>query len=106
MAPYLETQPGLFGYTAEGTSREAAEAQQAKGPTLRRRVWDAIGRFGTAGATPDDIAQFLDLDILTVRPRFTELWNMGCLTPTGRRRKTGRGGNANVMTCTSKEPDA
>src|SRR5688572_4047660 len=103
--PYLETTPGRFGYTAEGTSREAAEAQQVKGPTLRRKVYDAIGRFGPEGATPDDVANLLGLDILTVRPRFTELLNQACIEATGRRRKTGRGGEANVMIRTTKEPD-
>lgn len=50
---------------------------------LRRAVLDAWrcyeARFGNAGSTTREVARAAEIDILTFRPRSTELYQMGAL---------------------------
>jgi len=46
--------------------------------------------------TGDEIAAFLGVDVLTIRPRLTECLNLGQIETTGERRPTPRGRTADV----------
>ena len=60
---------------------------------MRVLMWFAVHVFGT----PDECSEGLQLDILRVRPRVTELTKDGLLLRTHfPRRSTGRGGTAGV----------
>jgi hypothetical protein len=91
-APY----PVTPGYKDRDTSRKAAEAIRPDVARLRAaclaelRLVCALG--GTA--TADQIASRLDLSVLSVRPRFTELLRDGLIEDTGERRKNASGRSA------------
>jgi predicted ArsR family transcriptional regulator len=46
--------------------------------------------------TGDEVAAFLGVDVLTIRPRLTECFNRGLIETTGERRPTPRGRTADV----------
>lgn len=86
MDPYPQS-PG-YKETA-GASQDAAEQVRPKAETVRARVLDML----QAGAevTADEAAFRLRLDVLTVRPRFTELFKQGLIEKTDERRRSSRG---------------
>jgi hypothetical protein len=48
---------------------------------LRYQVWQAFRNFGPG--TTRDVAKKSGIDLLTLRPRTTELYQLGCLTVAG-----------------------
>ena len=88
--------PGRYPYEAgfkrTDTSREAAEKVDAA--TLRGKVLATIGREGPL--TADEVAAKLRLSILSVRPRCTELRELGKLEDSGIRRANVSGRRAIV----------
>jgi predicted ArsR family transcriptional regulator len=93
MAPY----PSAPGFKDRDTSREAAEAIRPDAARLRAMCLRKLKDVGTA--TADEVAALLDLSVLSVRPRFTELLHAGEIRDTGERRKNGSGRSAKVW-CT------
>lgn len=85
--------PDRPGYKEPTTSREAAESMVKTAPRLRDLCRQAL-RQGPA--TADEIAGRLDMSILAVRPRITELYHAGLIAETGERRPNGSGRNAKV----------
>lgn len=89
----------LFTYATEqafkkrGTSSDAAAAAAGKASYWRARVLEAIRH---QPGTADEIAARLGADILSIRPRTTELLNQGLIETTGERRPTPRGRTADV----------
>lgn len=84
-----------------GTSSDAAEAAAPKASYWRERVLQTL----TGGAmTPDEIAAAVGADILTIRPRCSELLNAGMIEPTGARRPTPRGRSADVLQLVKANP--
>lgn len=79
-----------IGYRPADTSDRAAAEIAPKAPTLRERVRRALLAH-PAGLTADEIAAHLGEDILSIRPRVTELRNTGTAIDTGRRRENARG---------------
>ena len=83
--------PERAGFTDLDTSKAAADQIEAKGraETLRQRVlqWLEKGDF-----TADEIASLMGEDILSVRPRVTELFKQGEILDTGRRKENARSG--------------
>ena len=86
------TQPDLFtdrpygdhaGYQWPQTSIDAAKAVTPGIKEAQRRVLDVLK---SAALTPDEVAARLGWDRLYVRPRCTELFNMGEVVRTGERR--------------------
>lgn len=77
-----------------GTSSDAARAAEPRAHIWRKRVLDALL---VRPMTPDEIAAALGADILTVRPRCSELLKAGQIDITGERRPTPRGRNADVL---------
>ncbi len=81
---------GLDGYqNIEGGTSEAAIPKDTK--TIRAQVLAILEQYPTMGMTPDQCADRLGLDILTVRPRFTELKNQGKIEATGATRASKNG---------------
>ena len=85
--PYLRN--GRTGYRRVDTSLNAALAIQSPAENYRQAVLTELQSHGPM--TADEIAERLNLSILTVRPRLTELRAVGKLTDTGQRRKTPSG---------------
>ena len=65
--------PIAAGYKKQNTSKNAAKDINKKLPYLRTKVLQIIKNKGSYGATPEEVADLLNITILSVRPRFTEL---------------------------------
>ena len=89
-----ERYPIAPGYKVSGTSQESAQriAPQVKG--LRAKVLASLSNHGPA--TPDETAERLGLSILSIRPRFSELKEIGLIEETGKRRRNDSGHSAEV----------
>lgn len=74
------------------TSRRAADSMIDHARVIREQVLQMLTVF--PDATPDEAAQFLKLDKLAVRPRFSELALEGKIEDSGQRRKNASGRNA------------
>jgi hypothetical protein len=83
------------GFKAEGTSHDAARVIAPKAPTLRAKVKRLLSQRGAM--TPDETAEAMGEDILSVRPRFSELKRLGEIERTGERRKNESGVAAYVF---------
>lgn len=90
--PYPET-PGAYNVS---TSIQAAADMQPKASRLRSLCIDALSDRGDM--TPDETAAFLDIDKLSIRPRFSELNRTGEIVDTGERRENLSGKKAIVWT--------
>jgi predicted ArsR family transcriptional regulator len=86
--------PTMAGWKDNDTSREAAETIDAG--MLRVKVWACLHRHGSM--TADECAELLGMSILSIRPRFSELRNLGKIEDTGARRRNHSGKNAKVWT--------
>lgn len=84
--------PHSAGWKARETSRAAAEHCPA--PLLRAKVLSEFSRQGYM--TADECAASLGLSVLSVRPRVTELSNLGKLMDSGFRRPNASGRSAIV----------
>ena len=82
----LERYPDGPGYQGQDTSRQAAEEIADAVPKLQAR---ALGIVAAAldGVTADQVAAALEASVLSIRPRITELYRMGKITDSGRRRR-------------------
>lgn len=93
---HLLRYPTVAGSKENTTSREAAEAIEAEGRAahLREKVrqWFADGNVGTA----DECAEALNENILSIRPRVSELRLRGFLIETGERRPSSSGRSSHV----------
>jgi predicted ArsR family transcriptional regulator len=88
--------PLFAGYKENTTSREAANAIEASGKakTLREKVevFFATGRSATA----DEVAEIFGERPLSVRPRISELYQLGKIERTGERRASSEGKPSHV----------
>lgn len=74
-SPYRD---GLPGRKEETTSLDAAKAAASSAATLRSLVMSAIA---LQPRTADEVAASLDQTVLAVRPRCSELRNLGKIEP-------------------------
>lgn len=95
----LLSYPHTAGWTEPTTSRDAAQSIDAG--TLRAIVIDALERFGPM--TADECAERLQMDRLSIRPRFTELKEMGMVRETDQRHRNKSGRMAKVLEITKGE---
>lgn len=88
----MEVQPDLFtqdpyrghaGYRRPQTSIDAAKVVT---PTIKEAQRIVLNVLKREALTPDEVAARLGWDRLYVRPRCTELFNMGEVVRTGERR--------------------
>lgn len=89
----LFSYPRSPGFKERTTSRDAAEAVKETAATLRGRCKTEIA---TLPCTPDECAKRLGVNILSVRPRFSELAADGEIVPTGERHANESGLMAKV----------
>lgn len=80
--------PQAPGHRGGDTSAAAAESMERAAPVLRQRCLD---RLQLGPATADEIAAWLDQSVLSIRPRITELFQMGEIADTGERRPNASG---------------
>ncbi|MBL7040267.1 MAG: hypothetical protein ISR77_16640 [Pirellulaceae bacterium] len=81
--------------TAPDTQIEAYQASKKTAPTLRDQVKQVLAN-APEGLTPDEIAAVLDESVLSIRPRVTQLDQMGQIERTDRRRRNASGSKAAV----------
>lgn len=92
----LEDQyPNRPGFKDRDTSRLAAAAIAPAAKNIRDLVADCYLFWGPM--TADEAAERLNLSILTVRPRVTELLKQGILRDSGTRRRNASGHTAKVF---------
>lgn len=84
--------PETPGFKTGSTSKEAATKVTPKAAVLREKVLAALDVARTA----DEVADLLDVSILSVRPRVSELHRDGRIEKTGERRKNASGMSAHV----------
>ena len=84
------------GYKKRRTSYEAGVSMKNKRLTVREKCLQVLRNKGSYGATPDEVAQLLNIPITTVRPRFSELVNMQLIVDLKQTRKNESGKNAIV----------
>ena len=82
------------------TSREAAVEGHFKWTDDRKRVLLAVADKAWYGATREELGVALSMHDKTVGPRVWELVHRGFLAPSGRKRKTRSGRNADVLIVT------
>lgn len=104
MNPEVE-QPDLFRYPYvpgaqnQRTSHAAADDMAPKASTYRGMCLAILKK---AAHTPDEVAGILDVSVLTIRPRITELKLMGFIEDSGEVRQNASGKMAIVWKATNK----
>lgn len=88
----LFSYPQTAGFKRTETSKAAAQSVAA--PRLRQLCLDQLRLCGPM--TPDETASNLGLSVLSIRPRFSELANLGRITATDQRR-TNRSGRSAIV---------
>lgn len=86
------------------TSREAAEAHAVGFREMRDKIFDVITAAGATGLTPDEVALAMGADILSVRPRISELRDEGRVAPNGERRRNAKNNSAAVVVAAQFAP--
>lgn len=90
------------GAKVGGASQDAADAMAEHAPSLRERVEFILGFEGPM--TTDEMAARLNVSVLSVRPRFSELMKLGKIEQTGERRTNDSGMTANVWRIKPMQP--
>lgn len=83
------------GFKTRGASEDAAKTVGGMASKLRADVLVQFAAY-PGGATADEIARDLNLSVLSVRPRVSELNRTGKIEQTGARRKNNSGMTATV----------
>ncbi|RXT48738.1 HTH domain-containing protein [Bradyrhizobium betae] len=86
--------PDSPGFKAIGPGSEAALKVAQRASTVRERVLQFLRSHHPASFTPDQIADRLNINFLTVRPRISELHLQGEIEPDGTRGKNTSGMSA------------
>src|SRR6202048_4411620 len=87
--------PDAPGFKVSGPSEKAAEAVGSTANKMRAAVLAQFAAY-PGGATADEVARDLNLSVLSVRPRVSELKRTGKIKQTGARRKNDSGMTATV----------
>jgi predicted ArsR family transcriptional regulator len=87
--------PDAPGFKVSGPSEQAAEAIGSTANKMRAAVLAQFAAY-PGGATADEVAKDLNLSVLSVRPRVSELKRTGKIKQTGSRRKNESGMTATV----------
>jgi predicted ArsR family transcriptional regulator len=96
--------PDAPGFKAPGPSEDAANIMRGSAVKLRGSVLARIKEC-PGGATADEIAEHLNLSVLSVRPRVSELNRNGEIRQTGQRRKNACGMTACVWQIAPQLPN-
>jgi predicted ArsR family transcriptional regulator len=95
--------PDAPGFKVSWPSEQAAEAIGGKASRMRAAVLAQLATY-PGGATADEVAKDLNLSVLSVRPRVSELNRTGKIKQTGGRRKNESGMTATVWRIVSGGP--
>ena len=87
--------PSNPGFKIHGPSESAARTMRGSAAQLRAKVLARIAEY-PSGATADEVAKDLDLSVLSVRPRVSELRRNGDIRQTPQRRRNASGMTATV----------
>lgn len=87
--------PDAPGFKASGPSEQAAKSISGTANKMRAAVLAKLAQY-PAGATADEVAKDLNLSVLSVRPRVSELKRTGKIKQTGARRRNESGMTATV----------
>lgn len=94
LAMKFDGYPNSPGWKKDGTSKLAARAIKPRANSIRNQVLEVLQH---EALTADEVAEALDLSILTVRPRCSELLKLGLIEETGVRRLNDSGKLAEVL---------
>jgi predicted ArsR family transcriptional regulator len=103
LLPTNPAYPDAPGYKSFGPSEIAAASIASTASKLRAIVLAEFQRT-SSGLTADEIAKSLNLSVLSVRPRVSELRRNGQIEQTGARRKNASGMTATVWRISSVGP--
>jgi predicted HTH transcriptional regulator len=87
--------PDVPGWRGTDTSRAAAKSMEESAPNLEERCLRVLREKGPM--TPDEIANELGIDKLSIRPRISTLKRKGLVKDTGERRENKSGRDAYVV---------
>lgn len=93
---HADRYPSAPGFKDRDTSRKAADSMAKVAPDLRARCLTLVRALGARGTTADNAARLLNADVLSIRPRFTELLREGKIKDSGERRANASGRKAKV----------
>ena len=82
----IKKYPETPGYKENTTSKDVAMSIKENANSIRRKVLFVLKNKGTYGATTDEVASLLNITILSVRPRFSELRKKGLIEDSTERR--------------------
>jgi len=85
--------PASPGFKTAGPSEEAAKAMKPRAATIREGV---LACLALSPMTPEEVAARLGIDILAVRPRFSECLKLNLVEKTTDRRRSRSGLSATV----------
>jgi predicted ArsR family transcriptional regulator len=88
----LFSYPKRPGYKTLGTSKEAAD-KMTRGDVLRNQIMKVLE---TTPSTADECAAILGENILTIRPRISELLSFEMIEKSGKTRPNASGRSATV----------
>lgn len=91
-----QTYPNHPGYKVSGPSKEAADKVASKAPNLRDQAVAIFKQHHRLGLTADELAFLLNVSVLSIRPRLTELVHMNVIEDSGQRRKNNFNSNVTV----------
>jgi predicted ArsR family transcriptional regulator len=97
--------PDRPGFKTSGPSEQAATAIGTTANAMRAAVLAQFAAYPN-GATADEVAKDLNLSVLSVRPRVSELKRLGQIRETGGRRKNESGMTATVWRIANPLPSA
>jgi hypothetical protein len=103
LLPADQIYPASPGFKVPGPSEDAAKSVAGIATKLRAAVLAQIAAC-PGGATADEIAGQLNVSILSVRPRCSELKRGGQIEATGARRRNASGMSATVWRVASSAP--
>ena len=96
---YQPSYPAAPGFKERDTSAAAAVKIKPTAQTLRGQCLVMMNNTGH-GMTADEVASALNVSILAIRPRFSELSQRGLIQDSGNRRANDSGRNAIVWKLT------
>jgi transcription initiation factor IIE alpha subunit len=96
MSRLPEHYPDLPGWKAAGPSEDAAARVAGAAAVMRARVLQVFKNHYPQGLTADEVASHLNLSILSVRPRCSELRRAGNIVDSQARRRNESGMSATV----------
>ena len=96
--------PDSPGFKAHGPSEEAADKIAGRAAVLRQQILAHFQDCYPEGRTADEVATEMNLSVLSVRPRVSELHRNGDLRDTAARRKNDSGMTATVWSFNPPTP--